>query len=620
MSENNNQKNKKLDNLKTNINPKKIIIMILVISAIFITGTFAWLSWRSNDTSLVLTVGNITNVQVVLSPYQINATVTPVITYENETPTVVTATNNSSNLRKIKLYYKIDTIAPELVSSYFKYTITKSEDGGSTYTEYLSGDFSTVTNGSELYIMEEVLGANSEIKYKVYLWLDGSSEDQSSAQGKTANMELRAEIISDNLPNVPILDDSMIPIVFDTTGNNTIIKTISSADSNWYDYDNQEWANAILVTDSSRSTYKGTTGVTVNEEDILAYYVWIPRYKYQILPPSVATDEATTPQTIDIIFETTPVATSDKRNDSITNGTLIGSYRTHPAFWWDNDNDGIVDTGEILAGIWVGKFETSAGPSIIPNVSSLRNQNISEQFAIAYEFINYGIDGNTTNAHMIKNSEWGAVAYLSHSKYGVNREIYINNSSEYYTGRSGGNVGGSTQIKTVYTSQTSTVQYNTYGFYTWDGFLLEYNTNTKSTTRDLTKVASTTGNITGIYDMSGGAREHVMGYYGPASSIWGSTSSSNYAGFSSQLDSKYYDNYTTTNPLTACNSGICYGHGLSETGFWYNDTTRFISADNPWIWRGGLFSDYNAAGIFYYLGSYGIADTSIATRSVLVVR
>ena len=31
---------------------------------------------------------------------------------------------------------------------------------------------------------------------------------------------------------------------------------------------------------------------------------------------------------------------------------------------------------------------------------------------------------------MIKNSEWGAVAYLSHSEYGINKEVRINNSSK----------------------------------------------------------------------------------------------------------------------------------------------------------------------------------------------
>lgn len=35
-------------------------------------------------------------------------------------------------------------------------------------------------------------------------------------------------------------------------------------------------------------------------------------------------------------------------------------------------------------------------------------------------------------------------------------EVYINNSSDYYTRRSGGNVGGSTAINTVYIDQSST--------------------------------------------------------------------------------------------------------------------------------------------------------------------
>ena len=106
---------------------------------------------------------------------------------------------------------------------------------------------------------------------------------------------------------------------------------------------------------------------------------------------------------------------------------------------------------------------------------------------------------------MMKNSEWGASAYLSHSKYGANREIYINNSQSYYTGRSGGNVGGKTPLNKTYTAGTSKTQSNIYENYTWDGYLFNYVTKTKSSTRDLTKVASTTENITGIYDMPAAA-------------------------------------------------------------------------------------------------------------------
>ena len=45
-----------------------------------------------------------------------------------------------------------------------------------------------------------------------------------------------------------------------------------------------------------------TTGVTVNEDDILAYYVWIPRYKFKIW--SVDNESKTgQEQEIQIVFE-----------------------------------------------------------------------------------------------------------------------------------------------------------------------------------------------------------------------------------------------------------------------------------------------------------------------------
>ena len=299
-----------------------------------------------------------------------------------------------------------------------------------------------------------------------------------------------------------------------------------------------------------------------------------------------------------------------------SNETIVKNYYiTHPVFTFGNTE---------VSGIWVGKFETGGTdtkPKIKPNISSLRFQTVSEEFTTAQRFgtSTYGMTSNV-DAHMMKNSEWGAVAYLSHSRYGVNREIYINNSAGFYTGRSGGNVGGSTAINTVYTSQTSTNQYNRYGFYTWDGYLLEYNTNTKSSTHDISKVASTTGNITGVYDMSGGAWEYVMGYYSPASSTWGATESDNKAGFSSQPDSKYYDDYTTTNSLTACNGGICYGHGLSEVSNWYGDEAYFVSDSDPWFRRGGSCNFGSNVGAFSFDNGTGTFSNDYLIAYLMAAR
>ena len=465
-----------------------------------------------------------------------------------------------------------------------------------------SGTLADFAVGSNI-MLDNIEVTTTDTSYTFYIWVDSSYSNASALAGLTIDLELWMEVRYEQYNVRPVVNEGLIPVVFDTTSG-TVVKTIGKNDSDWYNYDKQKWANAVLVTESSRSTYLNTSGVTVSEDDILAYYVWIPRYKYKIW----TTEDSSTgnEQEIDIIFE--------GKNTPKSVATQAGEYHTHPAFTFGTTE---------LDGIWVGKFETggtATAPLIKPDISSRRNQNVSAEFTTAQIFgtSTYGMTSNV-DAHMMKNSEWGAVAYLSHSRYGANREIYINNSSGFYTGRSGGNVGGSTAINTVYTSQTSTSQYNTYGFYTWDGYLLEYNTNTKSTTRDLNKVASTTGNITGVYDMSGGAWEYVMGYYSPAGSTWGATSSSNDAGFSSQPNSKYYDDYTATNSLTACNGGICYGHGLSEVSGWYDDHAYFVDASSPWFLRGGHFYSGSSAGTFNFSSDFGSADGFRAARSVLVV-
>ena len=38
------------------------------------------------------------------------------------------------------------------------------------------------------------------------------------------------------------------------------------------------------------------------------------------------------------------------------------------------------------------------------------------------------------DSHLLKNTEWGAVAYLSHSAYGISASIRINNHSDNITG------------------------------------------------------------------------------------------------------------------------------------------------------------------------------------------
>lgn len=172
-----------------------LLFMIFMIGIIIVVGTYAWLSYRSNDTAMVLTIGEINNVQVTLSPYQIKASLLPQVTYTSDNYVTVTAVNNSTSPRKINLYYKINSIDNELISSNFKYTIERSTDG-TTYTQYQTGNFSSASNGAEITILEESVPGNSTTyQYKVYLWLDGTNSGQSYMQGKSFNGELRAAIM-----------------------------------------------------------------------------------------------------------------------------------------------------------------------------------------------------------------------------------------------------------------------------------------------------------------------------------------------------------------------------------------------------------------------------------------
>ena len=598
---------------------KKIIIIVSITILILsiVGGTLAYWSWVTNTnqrTNVTFTLasgyscsadggGNINSGEKVLIPTLVSDEYAN--NYIKRTVTVSPTIDTTGKTIYMDLWLDIKTLGTGLSNTdYFRYAFTtgaSSPDDG----VIVSGNFrGLVKNNRIKLLLDKEYTSTTTETYYLWIWLDINEEDD-SVMSQSFSLSLNGNCTDTKIePNAPVLDDGLVPIVFDTS-DGTVIKTVSSTDSSWYDYSNQEWANAVLVKTSgtkTRAYYKANPGVAIDESDILAYYVWIPRYSYKIWETGASANGKE--QTIDIQFESA---------DTISTGTMVGSYITHPAFWWDNDSDGVRDSGEELAGIWVGKFETTGtadSPTILPNVTSLREQNVSTQFATAQKLggTTYGVSSNV-DSHMMKNREWGAVAYLSHSKYGANREIYFNNSSDYYTGRSGGNIGGSTAINTVYTSQTPTNQYNRYGFYTWDGYLLEYNTNTKSSTHDISKVASTTGNITGVYDMSGGANEYVMGNY---NDTIGSS------GFTSLPDSKYYDLYTTTDKLTACNGGICYGHGLSEVSKWYGDYAYFVNAGDPWFIRGGNCTYGSSAGAFDFSNNgSGGANGSSAARSVL---
>ena len=293
---------------------------------------------------------------------------------------------------------------------------------------------------------------------------------------KTVEAKVGLKNLDTSGANEPVLDEGMIPVYYDESTETW--KKASSSNSNkkykWYDYNNKMWANSVTVSSTNRSKYQSANlGTEIPMDDILTMQVWIPRYKYKVWNYNADGTKTSNEQQIEITFEdgtaktgeiscTDSISGTDGKasetcklkstNATCTDSTCNNKTYTHPAF--------TVGDKEIK-GFWIGKFELTGTISSIttkPNLSSLRKQSVSSFETNIMNMKNsgnqYGI-GTSTDTHMIKNSEWGAVVYLSHSKYGTCtdgtcKEVNINNSSSYYTGRSGGSPSASSSTEGTY--------------------------------------------------------------------------------------------------------------------------------------------------------------------------
>ncbi len=74
----------------------------------------------------------------------------------------------------------------------------------------------------------------------------------------------------------PVLDGKLIPIKINEENG---LVTRANEKEKWYDYENQEWANAVILRDGKADPGENEP---IEENDIESYFVWIPRYRYEI--------------------------------------------------------------------------------------------------------------------------------------------------------------------------------------------------------------------------------------------------------------------------------------------------------------------------------------------------
>ena len=510
------------------------------------------------------------------------------------------------------------------------------------YLCYVTDDVQTYANTAEAGTIISFVSPEIDVVgvYDIIVRTDGGEarlddsfrvvEQSICMNGVNANSDCQVDI-----------DDNMIPIRY--IGNNSdgsaIWVTVSDdeIDHNpglWYDYGEKQWANAVTVTSSSLSKYKNKSQVIVDNNDVMGYWVYIPRYAYEVqrrdaadhyvdgkyvLPDNVSTTTADShvisndfiiqfEKANDTPKEPTPGCSTLSAKDYRTECSLDRTYgqatgttwATHPAFRWGTDSTGYDE----LNGIWMGKFEATGDveePTVSPNEMGCGNGSVYklEDFYNAAQLIQTNHNLAEFSSNIVKNSEWGATAYLTSSAYGAGVNG-VSVSSTFGGDRNTGNgpTGGA---------------YNTV-----DGIL-----------------ASTTNNTYGVYDMAGGDWEIVMGSY----AVTPGQSSSDSIYMPVAVEPPYVDLYvnSTFNGDMISNNNVCAwqtcgGHALHEvkakqeisdySQSWNSDNSEFVYNNAmAWFVRGGYAYDVSGAGIFASnVSKSGYFGSSYDFRAVLRAR
>ena len=428
------------------------------------------------------------------------------------------------------------------------------------------------------------------------------------------------------------LDPNMIPVKYTGTTTNAQWTSLANPEDNsnqgnWYNYNQKQWANAITVKPEALSKYKGKTKV-VDQSDILGYWVYIPRYAYEVMRRDGA-DKPVDAQNFLIHFEKKtdtkrhPAACSTTGKDYRTQCGLDRSYikgqpsnqgtwATHPAFTFGSKE---------LNGIWFAKFETTGTntqPTVLPNEAHMFGYRRGVDYKIGNFYSlskTLGIDdpqnvggGDFTttqnnhhlaklSSHMVNNNDWGAATYLSASKYGAGYngvQINSNGAKHSYsygtTGCGPSSDGGTSTYGPDTDSTLGTQQACGDSEHAYNG--------------TLGQLASTTNNPTGIYDMSGGGDEFV------AASYSNNLNNSSTQNFGLVAHPPYVNTYNFKN-FNSCTYQTCGGQALYETnngtgdgignnqwnGQWL-DMGGF-SSSSPWFSRGGFEYSGSVAGLFY---------------------
>ena len=542
-------------------------------------------------------------------------------------------------------------------------------------------------------------------------------EEEKELNELYAQLEAESPENKINKANAPKLLTGMTPIKFEmptATAMGTVVQT-TAKDTDWYEY-------GTTYDEANNTTTKRWANAQTEDGSM---WVWIPRFAYKITGETI--DVKFLIGTSDNYYDeegNIQTAQRQKTAEEIIDSTK--EYTVHPAFTNESSiNYANGGWDKELTGIWVAKFAAgyASGNNSAPVKSSNENYSQSTGWVEATErgaddkqsggmdarnwldgvygstttsikyptfqgttyamnYINhsdsykiaraltddgniYGLSSNTANSHLMKNSEWGAVAYLSKSQYGQNdEEIKVNNANLLSGNRKRTSTSGKSGVDSVYgitgctsneTSEgsiTTTIEAingvsentaNANGIYVWN--------------QKTGQNASTTGTIYGIYDISGCVWERTADFisngheylleYGKSlldetkvnytidentKTVTANTGASTkhvtiypYSSpESSNIDTASQNNFKNNTKIygDAVRETTSANAGTSNSGWstssWNSDASCFPALFGPAFKRGGCLWDNSAAGAFAFISVDGASNFHYGFRAVLV--
>ena len=429
--------------------------------------------------------------------------------------------------------------------------------------------------------------------------------------------------------NSPQLMEGMTGIYWDKDGNE--IEVTANNQDSWYDYNKQEWANAVT---------KDSNG------NVTGYWVWIPRYAYKIESGRYTS----TAGKISVKFLQ---GTSNKDENNIvisttypeTTGETMLAYVVHPSFINGTNNHFMNgEWDKEIPGYWVAKYAAgfqectqtiASDGTVIEPITNTANIKYSDKnytkntysanaigqdlktlpkmsypvfkpltyvyncistgdaYTLSQEIKNgnnfYGLNSEQTDSHQMKNSEWGAVAYLTQSSYGRNRTEIIMNSK---------NLNNSSKNIYAVTGYAENVA---------NGI-----------------AASSTNNKTGIFDLSGCVWERTASYISNGNACLSSYGQSyantteninGYQTFNTKWATVYPYNSSSDTNINNYNiysekksTTFGFGDAILETSTsganstsWNEDFSESFPYNNsPFFERGGHYGGNSNTGIFAF--------------------